>query len=132
MKLNDYTLSKKYPFYRQYDRMDCGPTCIRMISKFYGKSFDGAYLRELTSLRGDGASMGGLVDAAENIGFGTLVLSSDYKTLAEQIPLPCIAHWRQRHYVVVYEATATKVVVADPGHGLITYSPTGFFERMDS
>ncbi|MCF2445709.1 peptidase domain-containing ABC transporter [Dyadobacter sp. CY345] len=99
-----------------------------MISKFYGKSFDGAYLRELTSLRGDGTTMGGLVDAAENIGFSTLVLTSDYKTLAEQIPLPCIAHWRQRHYVVVYEATATKVVVADPGHGLITYSRQDFLK----
>ncbi|WP_255717895.1 peptidase domain-containing ABC transporter [Dyadobacter sp. CY345] len=121
-------MSRKYPFYRQYDRMDCGPTCIRMISKFYGKSFDGAYLRELTSLRGDGTTMGGLVDAAENIGFSTLVLTSDYKTLAEQIPLPCIAHWRQRHYVVVYEATATKVVVADPGHGLITYSRQDFLK----
>lgn len=105
-------MSTKYPFYRQYDSIDYGPTCIRMISKFYGKSFDGAYLRELTGLRVDGATMGGLVDAAENIGFSTLVLSSDYKTLAEQIPLPCIAHWRQRHYVLVYEATATKVVIA--------------------
>ena len=92
--------------------MDSGPTCIRMISRFYGKSYDGAYLRERASLKGDGATMGGLVDAAESIGFSTLVLSSDYKTLAEQIPLPCIAHWRQRHYVLVYEATATKVVIA--------------------
>lgn len=119
-------MSKKYPFYRQYDRMDCGPTCIRMISKFHGKSYDGAYLRELANLRGDGTTMGGLVDAAEDIGFSTLALSADYTTLAEQIPLPCIAHWRQRHYVVVYEATPSKVLIADPGHGLITYSRQEF------
>jgi ATP-binding cassette subfamily B protein len=75
-----------------------------------------------------GLDLKGLVDAAESIGFSTLVLSSDYKTLAEQIPLPCIAHWRQRHYVVVYEVTATKVVVADPGHGLITYSRQDFLK----
>ncbi len=61
-------------------------------------------------------------------GSGPWRLTSDYKTLGEQIPLPCIAHWRQRHYVVFYEATATKVVVADPGHGLITYSPQDFLK----
>jgi ATP-binding cassette subfamily B protein len=108
--------------------MDCGPTCIRMISKFHGKSYDGAYLRELANLKGDGTTMGGLVDAAESIGFSTLALSADYTTLAEQIPLPCIAHWRQRHYIVVYEATPSKVIAADPGHGLITYSREEFLK----
>ncbi|MCC5613178.1 peptidase domain-containing ABC transporter, partial [Nostoc sp. CHAB 5834] len=121
-------MAKKYPFYRQYDLMDCGPTCLRMISKFHGKSLDAAYLREIANLARDGTTMGGLADAAERIGFSTLALNAQYDTLSEQIPLPCIAHWRQRHFVVVYEATSTKVVVADPGHGLLTHTKEEFLK----
>ncbi len=121
-------MAKKYPFYRQHDQMDCGPTCLRMISKFHGRSFDIAYLREISNLARDGTTLGGLADAAEKIGFSTLALSVGYNDLCTQIPLPCIAHWRQRHYVVVYEATPTKVVVADPGYELITYSKQDFLK----
>ncbi|WP_245860034.1 peptidase domain-containing ABC transporter [Spirosoma aerolatum] len=99
-----------------------------MISKFYGKTFDATYLREIANLARDGTSMGGLADAAERIGFGTLALNAQYNTLAEQIPLPCIAHWRQRHFVVVYEASPTQVTIADPGHGLITYTRQEFLK----
>ena len=121
-------MSKKFPFYKQLDTQDCGPTCLRMISKFHGRSFDIAYLREISNLARDGTTLGGLADAAEKIGFSTLALSVGYNDLCTQIPLPCIAHWRQRHYVVVYEATPIKVVVADPGYELITYSKQDFLK----
>ena len=119
-------LSKQFPFYRQLDQMDCGPTCLRMVAKHFGRSFDMAYLRQLSSLGRDGSSLGGLADAAEKIGLSTLAINSTYRDLATQMPLPCIAHWRQRHYVVVYGATASVVKVADPGHGLIDYTPEEF------
>lgn len=119
---------KKYPFYRQYDIMDCGPTCLRMISKYHGRSFDIAYLREISNLNREGSSMGGLADASEKIGLSTLALSVGYDDLATKIPLPCIAHWRQRHYVVIYEASPDRVVVADPAHQLITYTKEDFLK----
>lgn len=106
--------------------MDCGPTCLRMIAKFHGKSYDMAHLRQLASLARDGSTLGGLADAAEKIGFSTLALNTTYKDLAKEIPLPCVAHWRQRHYVVVYEASEKQVKIADPAHGLINYSPEEF------
>lgn len=121
-------MPKKSPFYRQYDQKDCGPTCLRMISKFHGKSYDGDYLREIASQTGDGTTLGGLADAAEKIGFSSLALNVTYETLSEQIPLPCIAYWRQRHYVVVYEANKEKLVIGDPAHGLITYSKADFIK----
>ncbi|MFT4032414.1 MAG: cysteine peptidase family C39 domain-containing protein [Siphonobacter sp.] len=62
-------MSRKFPFYRQYDQKDCGPTCLRMISKYYGKSYDITYLRELSHLASSGTTLGGLADAAEKIGF---------------------------------------------------------------
>jgi len=119
-------LTKGFFFYRQLDRMDCGPTCLRMIAKHHGRSFDMAYLRQLSSLARDGSTLGGLADAAEKIGFSTLALNTTYKDLATEIPLPCIAHWRQRHYVVVYEANQKQVKIADPAHGLIAYTPEEF------
>lgn len=121
-------MRKKFPFYRQLDQMDCGPTCLQMISKFHGRSFDISYLRSITNLGRDGSSLGGISDAAEKIGLSTLALNTTYKDLVEQIPLPCIAHWRQRHFVVVYQASDEKVVVADPGHGLINYTPQEFLQ----
>ncbi len=121
-------MSKKFPFYRQLDQMDCGPTCLQMISKFHGRSFDIAYLRSITNLGRDGSSLGGISDAAEKMGLSTLALNTTFKDLVEQIPLPCIAHWRQRHFVVVYQASDENVVIADPGHGLINYTPKEFLQ----
>ncbi|WP_428655283.1 peptidase domain-containing ABC transporter [Runella sp.] len=121
-------MAKKYPFYKQLDTHDCGPTCLRMISKYHGRSFEAAHLRDISNLAGDGTTMGGLADAAEKIGFSTLALNVTYADLSSQIPLPCIAHWRQRHYVVVYEATPEKVVVGDPAYQLITYTKQDFLK----
>jgi ATP-binding cassette, subfamily B, bacterial len=119
-------LKKKFPFYRQPDQMDCGPTCLRMVSKHFGRSYDMAFLRQLSNLNRDGSTLGGLADAAEKIGLSTLAINTRFKDLAKDIPLPCIAYWRQRHYVVVYKASDVLVKVADPAHGLIKYTPEEF------
>lgn len=121
-------MNRKYPFFRQYDQKDCGPTCLKMICKYHGKSFGADYLREIATLTGDGTSLGGLADAGEKVGLSSLALNVTYEVLTEQIPLPCIAHWRQRHYVVVYETFNDKIVVGDPAHGLITYHKTDFIK----
>lgn len=106
--------------------MDCGPTCLRMIAKFYGKNLSGEFLRETANLSREGTSLGGLADAAENIGMSSLALSIDYQTLKNDLPLPCIAHWRQRHYVVVYGFKRNIIQVADPAFGLIEYTEQEF------
>lgn len=121
-------MAKKYPFYRQYDQKDCGPTCLKMICKYHGRTFGVDYLREIASLSGDGTSLGGLADAGEKVGLSSLALNVTYEVLSEQIPLPCIAHWRQRHYVVVFEINKDKIIVGDPAHGLITYNKIDFLK----
>lgn len=108
--------------------MDCGPACLRMIAKFYGKNLSGEYLREIANLSRGGTSLGGLADAAEAIGMSSLALSVDYQTLKDELPLPCIAHWRQRHYVVVYGFKKDKVRIADPAFGLIDYTEQEFIK----
>ena len=117
-----------FPFFRQLDQMDCGPSCIRMIAKFYGKIYSGDYLREQCHITRDGVSLLGMSDAAEIIGMRSLMVTVDFECLRDEVPLPCIAHWRQRHFVVVYEVTRKHVYVADPAFGKIKYTREKFLE----
>ena len=57
-----------FPFYKQLDAMDCGSSCLRMISKFYGKCYSLQYLRERSFITREGVSLLGISDAAESIG----------------------------------------------------------------
>lgn len=118
----------KFPFYKQFDRTDCGPTCLRMLAKYYGKIYSPEYLRELCNITTEGVSVMGITDASEKIGFKTLVASIDYETLAKQAPLPCIVHWRQRHFLIVYKIEKDKIHVADPDYGHIVYKKDKFIE----
>lgn len=119
-------MKKKFPFYKQLDMRDCGPTCLRMICMFYGKSFSREYLRSKANINKIGVSLAGIAEAAESIGFQSLGISIDFKTLVENIPLPFIVPWRQRHFVVVYKINNKKVWVADPAFGLIEYNHKEF------
>lgn len=119
---------RKFPFYRQYDRTDCGPTCLRILAKFYGKIYSSDYLRDICGITTEGVSVLGITDAAEILGFKTLVATVNFDTLEKQAPLPCIVHWRQRHFVIVYKIKNNKVYVSDPDHGLLIYDKEKFIE----
>lgn len=120
--------SKKFPFYRQLDQMDCGPTCLRMVAKYHEKNYSVDFLRKKANITRQGVSLGGVAEAAEAIGYRTLAVNVDLKMLVDEVPLPCIAHWRQRHFVVVYEIKKNTVFVADPAHGLIKYTKEDFLK----
>ena len=92
----------KISFYHQADAMNCGPTCLRMVAKHYGRSVSLEKLQQLAETTRTGSSMQGLADAAEQLGFRTLGVKIDFNKLQEEAPLPCIVHWRQNHFVVVY------------------------------
>ncbi len=119
---------RKFPFYKQLDQMDCGPTCLRMVTKHHGKSVPIDALRRKANITREGVSLGGIAEAAEDIGYHTLAVSVDFKTLAEEVPFPCIAHWRQRHFVVVHDIKKDTIYVADPAHGLVKYSKEDFIK----
>ena len=115
----------KFPFFKQYDAMDCGPSCIRMIAAFYGKSYSLQKLRQLAHITREGVSLLGLSEAAEAIGFRTIGARITFEQLMEA-PKPCVVHWDQEHFVVVYKFRKGKVQVADPAFGLVEYSETEF------
>lgn len=116
----------RFPFYKQLDSMDCGPTCLRMVAKHYGKSYSLESLRERAYISREGVSLLGISDAAETLGMRTLSIRTSVDKLVDEVPLPCIAHWQQHHFVVVYDTRKGKIRVADPAHGLVTYNKEEF------
>lgn len=119
----------KFPFFRQHDQMDCGPTCLRMIAAHFGKSYSLQTLREKCQITREGVSLLGISEAAEKIGFRTLGVYVTFDELKEA-PLPCIIYWNKQHFVVVIRITRQRkkewVHVADPAGGIIKYSKEEF------
>lgn len=94
---------KPFPHYTQLDSMDCGPSSLRMIAKYYGRSYSLQNLRERCFITRQGVSMLGISDGAESIGFRTQGVRISYEQLVADLPLPAILHWNQNHFVVLYK-----------------------------
>lgn len=106
--------------------MDCGPACLKMIAAYHGKNFSIDYLRKKCFITKEGVSFLGLSEAADSVGFRTMGLKIPFEVLQEKIALPCIVHWRQKHFVVVYRIKKGEIYVADPATGLVTYTQAEF------
>jgi len=121
-----------FPFYKQLDAMDCGPSCLRMIARYYGKHFTLQTLRDKSHLTREGVSMLGIAKAAEAIGMQTMGVSLTWERLRDEAPLPVIVHWQQNHFVVVYKIRKNKVYVSDPAFGHAVYTKEEFLKSWIS
>ena len=119
---------KTFPNYRQSEAKDCGPTCIKIIAKYYGKVINTHQLRLLSETTREGSSLLNMSEAVEKIGFRSLGAKLTFVKLLEA-PLPCIIHWNKNHFVVVYKIKKGIVFVSDPAHGLITYNQDEFISH---
>lgn len=123
----------KFPHYKQLDSMDCGAASLRMIAKFYGKAYPAAYLREKCHTNREGVSMLSISDAAEGIGFRTMGVKITFEQLCRDVNFPCIVHWNQNHFAVVYEIKKSRkgeyrICVADPAASLLVYRNEDFLK----
>ena len=130
-------ITKSLKICYQRDAMDCGPSCLAIIAKHYGQQADKEQLRKICSLGKEGVSLLGISKAAENRGFKTIGGRLSFEILSQEVPLPCIVHWNQNHFVVVYKIKKHKkgkytVYVADPGKGFVTYTKEEFCEHWVS
>ena len=120
----------KFPHFTQLDAMDCGPSCLRIAAAYYGRRYSLQRLRELCHITREGVSLLGISDAAEGIGFRTAGVKLTWRQLREEVTLPCIVHWNQRHFVVVYKIARSRggwrVHVSDPASGLLCYTEEQF------
>lgn len=120
-----------FPFYPQFDMMDCGPACLRMIAKYYGKYFTLQTLRKKCFITHEGVSMLGVSEAAESIGFRSLGVRLDTDRLVENASLPSILHWNQNHFVVLYKVKEKQngkhiFYIADPASKCVRYNREEF------
>ncbi len=101
-------LKKTFPLYKQLDAMDCGPTCLRMVAKHYGRNIPLDYLRNKSQYGKQGVSLLGLADAAESISLKSVGAKLTFEQLINDAPLPAILHWDQYHFVVLTPQSSKK------------------------
>ena len=121
----------KFPHIKQPDSMECGATCLRMIAKFHGKEYSAETMQKLCVVSREGVSLLGMVDAAEYIGFRTICGRMTLGKMVDQRPFPCILHWNQDHFVVLYDAKKKRdgeyvFYIADPGKNLLRINEDEF------
>ncbi|MFL9839239.1 peptidase domain-containing ABC transporter [Flavobacterium sp. ST-75] len=124
-------------FIPQRDQMDCGPACLVMVANFYGKKYNLDYVRKKSFITKEGVSFSGLKEAAQDIGFETLSTQLTIKQLIDKNEyFPCILHWNQKHFVVLYKVKPTKgknyFYIADPEFGKIKLSEDKFTSHWQS
>ncbi len=121
-----------FPHYTQLDAMDCGPTSLRIIAQHYGHHYSLQTLRERCHITREGVSLLGISDAAESIGFRTTGVKITWKQLRDAATLPCIVHWNQQHFVVVYRIARHRgkwwIYISDPASGLLKYGEEAFLK----
>lgn len=122
-----------FPNYIQLDSMDCGPTCLRIIAAFYGRHYSLQNLRDRCHITREGVSLLGISDAAEGIGLRSVGVKLTWQQLRDEANFPCIVHWNQRHFVVVYKIEKKRgqwwVYVSDPAVGLLNIANDNFSNR---
>jgi len=111
--------------------MDCGPACLRIVAKHYGKTYSLQNLREKSRITREGVSLLGISDAAEEIGMRTIGVSITFEQLQKEAVLPCIVHWGQNHFVVVYKISkkGDTIYISDPAEGLLKYTKNEFLNK---
>jgi ATP-binding cassette subfamily B protein len=118
----------KFPNYKQLESKDCGPTCLKIVAKYYKKNVSIQQIRKFSETTRAGSSLLGLSDAAEKMGFRSLGIKITLKRLLEA-PLPCVLHWNKNHYVVLHKIKKDVFYVSDPAHGLLSYTKTEFLKH---
>ncbi|MBK9014899.1 MAG: peptidase domain-containing ABC transporter [Saprospiraceae bacterium] len=106
---------------------DCGIVCLRMVAQFYGKFYSTEQLRPMAHQKAEGVSLLNVSEAGEQIGMHTVGAKLTYRRLIDDIPLPGIAHWKENHFVVVYEASEHQVTIGDPDAEQLSTIPTHEF-----
>lgn len=117
----------QFPFHRQLGELDCGATCLKMIIEFLGKPISPYSIHHQLPVRDGGVSLKDISNTAINLGLKTMGVKVSYDCLVQEIPMPCIAYWKQQHYVVIYHANDEYVWIADPAmRGLFIQSRESF------
>lgn len=122
---------KSFPFYFQSNLMDCGPTCLKMIAKYYGKNFYLQQMKNWSKVMREGSSMLDIMDAANSIGIKSTALKIDIERL-RLVDLPAILHWDQLHFVVLFKIQNNLYFIADPAIGILQINEWDFLSHWQN
>lgn len=122
---------RSFPFYFQSNQMDCGPTCLRMIAKYYGKNFYLWQMKNWSRVMHEGSSMLDIMDAANSIGIKSTALNIDIERL-NLVDLPAILHWDQQHFVVLFKIQNNLYFIADPSIGILRLNEWDFLSHWQN
>ncbi len=117
-----------FPLHKQLDAMDCGPACLKMVAEYYGKKIDFKEIKRNCYLTKQGVSFSGMMAASEKMGMETMPIKVSMKDLMEKVDLPCIAHWNNNHFIVIYKISKNRIYIADPKYGILDYGIREFEE----
>lgn len=119
-------LLNRFPVEYQMDSQDCGPACLKIIAKHFGKFYSLQSLRDKCGITKEGVSLLDLSTGAESIGLRTLAIKCTVDDVVNSVPFPAIIFWKDSHFVVVYHANKKYVWVSDPAKGRVKYSHEEF------
>lgn len=119
----------RFPYTKQVETKDCGAACLHMICRYYGKFLDVDKIRNVLSVGRSGVSVKDIICASETLQMRAMSFSLTFGELKRLMPLPCIAHWNNNHFVVVYKITHSRVYIADPAIGRVSYSYSDFMSK---
>ena len=119
-------LLNRFPVEYQMDSQDCGPACLKIIAKHFGKFYSLQSLRDRCGITKEGVSLLDLSTGAESIGLRTLAIKCTIDDVVNSVPFPAIIFWKDSHFVVVYHANKKYIWVSDPAKGRIKYTHEEF------
>lgn len=123
-------LDKTFPVILQSNSVDCGPTCLKMVAKFFGINFPIKELRQKMNLSKDGVSLYDIDKTSKELGLSSKGVKLSFDSF-RSIPLPCIIPWNNSHFVVVYEVTEDRITYANPSIGLLSCSKESFIKNWN-
>ena len=112
----------------QFDGMDCGPSCLKAIAQFHGRQIPLHHIRQLSNLNIEGVSLAGISNAADAIGLDSFCVQISWDELKSTFKVPCIIHWQERHFIVLYRITKNHVYLSDPAKGNYTLELSEFLK----
>lgn len=117
----------KFPFFRQLGEFDCGVTCLKMIINYFGNPISIQELKKLLPMQSEGVTLSDISEVANEVGLKTKGVKVNYNSLVQELPTPCIAYWKQQHFVVIYHLNEEYVWIADPAsRGIYVQSKESF------
>ena len=117
---------KKFPITLQHDAMQCGIACLHMVCQYYGRTYSMEAISNFCHATTEGVSMLGISEAFEALGIESVSAKVSVEKLTKA-PMPCILHWSQNHFVVLYRVKkGREFYIADPAKGLVNYNSDEF------